>query len=79
MKLLAKRDPLYELTEQEKELLWKNRYGSTSVSYISRFPNGTMALSYRYFGAHAPECLPKLISAVRWQNRDEVAEVRDWP
>ncbi|XP_055340022.1 phosphatidylinositol 4,5-bisphosphate 3-kinase catalytic subunit alpha isoform-like [Paramacrobiotus metropolitanus] len=61
LRLLAKKDPLYDLSEQEKEMLWRCRKNCPEV----------------------PECLPKLLSAVRWSNRSEVGELyallTQWP
>jgi phosphatidylinositol-4,5-bisphosphate 3-kinase len=48
------KDPLSELSEQDKDLLWQLRH-----------------LCCR----KVPDALPKLLDAVKWNNRDEVAQV----
>lgn len=57
-----RRDPLYEVSEQEKDFLWRVRY-----TCLERRPNA----------------LPKLLDAVRWGSRDEVAPIyamlKRWP
>ena len=50
---IVERDPLSEISEQEKELLWAMRHQCLSI----------------------PDSLPKLLSAVRWSSRDQVAQV----
>ncbi|KAL5015314.1 hypothetical protein ScPMuIL_009584 [Solemya velum] len=55
------RDPLSEISEQEKDILWKQR-------------------DYCQTQSHS---LPKLLSAVKWNDRDNVAQLymllREWP
>ena len=48
------KDPLSELSEQDKDMLWQLRH-----------------LCCR----KVPDALPKLLDAVKWNNRDEVAQV----
>ena len=48
------KDPLSELSEQEKDLLWQLRH-----------------ICCKKF----PDALPKLLDAVKWNSRDEVAQV----
>ncbi|XP_035996739.1 phosphatidylinositol 4,5-bisphosphate 3-kinase catalytic subunit alpha isoform isoform X1 [Fundulus heteroclitus] len=52
MRQLSNRDPLSEITEQEKDFLWRNR------QYCMKMP----------------EILPKILLAVKWNSRDEVAQ-----
>jgi phosphatidylinositol-4,5-bisphosphate 3-kinase len=58
---IVQRDPLSEVSEQEKELLWRLRYYCMTV----------------------PESLPKLLQAVKWSSRDDVAQLylmlKSWP
>jgi len=49
------KDPLSELSEQEKDLLWQLRHVCCKK---------------------VPDALPKLLDAVKWNNRDEVAQVK---
>uniref|UniRef100_T1J0V3 Phosphatidylinositol-4,5-bisphosphate 3-kinase n=1 Tax=Strigamia maritima TaxID=126957 RepID=T1J0V3_STRMM len=57
---ISQRDPLSEVSEQEKELLWKLRYHCKWI----------------------PDTLPKLLDSVKWNSRDEVAQLyillSDW-
>ena len=57
---IEKRDPLSEISEQEKELLWR----------------------YRHRCREMPNILPRLLDAVKWHMRDEVAQLylllADW-
>ena len=48
------KDPLSELSEQEKDLLWELRHLCCKK---------------------VPDALPKLLDAVKWNNRHEVAQV----
>ncbi|KAK3592456.1 hypothetical protein CHS0354_001576 [Potamilus streckersoni] len=61
IKDITARDPLSEISEQEKELLWKRRD----------------------FCLHHPNSLPKLLSAVKWSDRENVAQLymllKQWP
>lgn len=50
---IEKRDPLSEISEQEKELLWRLRHRCLQI----------------------PNILPRLLDAVKWQTRDEVAQL----
>ncbi|CAL8396406.1 unnamed protein product [Boreogadus saida] len=52
---LGHRDPLSEITEQEKDFLWRHRHYCMNI----------------------PEILPKILLAVKWNSRDEVAQ--EWP
>ncbi|XP_045163414.2 phosphatidylinositol 4,5-bisphosphate 3-kinase catalytic subunit alpha isoform-like [Mercenaria mercenaria] len=58
---IISRDPLYEISEQEKELLWKRRD----------------------YCLHQPNSLPKLLSAIKWNERENVAQLymllKQWP
>ncbi|XP_062813512.1 phosphatidylinositol 4,5-bisphosphate 3-kinase catalytic subunit alpha isoform isoform X3 [Anolis carolinensis] len=58
---ICNRDPLSEITEQEKDFLWRHRHYCVNI----------------------PETLPKLLLSVKWNSRDEVAQmyclVREWP
>lgn len=58
---IATRDPLSEISEQEKELLWRHRRLCLEV----------------------PDSLPRLLDAVKWNSRDEVAQLymllKEWP
>ncbi|XP_063057894.1 phosphatidylinositol 4,5-bisphosphate 3-kinase catalytic subunit alpha isoform isoform X1 [Engraulis encrasicolus] len=58
---LCNRDPLSEITEQEKDFLWRHRQYCTNM----------------------PEILPKIMIAVKWNSRDEVAQMycllKEWP
>ncbi|XP_067828170.1 phosphatidylinositol 4,5-bisphosphate 3-kinase catalytic subunit alpha isoform isoform X3 [Heptranchias perlo] len=47
------RDSLSEITEQEKDFLWRHRHYCVNI----------------------PETLPKLLLSVKWNSRDEVAQV----
>lgn len=62
LKELILRDPLSEISEQEKELLWQMRTDCISIN---------------------PDSLPKLLDAVKWSGRDEVAQLymllKEWP
>uniref|UniRef100_A0A665TPY7 Phosphatidylinositol 4,5-bisphosphate 3-kinase catalytic subunit alpha isoform n=1 Tax=Echeneis naucrates TaxID=173247 RepID=A0A665TPY7_ECHNA len=55
LRQVCNRDPLSEITEQEKDFLWRHRYS----------------------------ILPKILLAVKWNSRDEVAQMycllKDWP
>ena len=53
MEIQAK-DPLSELSEQEKDLLWDMRHVCCKK---------------------VPDALPKLLDAVKWNSRDNVAQV----
>ncbi|XP_056895472.1 phosphatidylinositol 4,5-bisphosphate 3-kinase catalytic subunit alpha isoform-like isoform X2 [Takifugu flavidus] len=61
LRQLTNRDPLSEITEQEKDFLWRNRYYCMNI----------------------PEILPKILLAVKWNSRDEVAKMycllKEWP
>uniref|UniRef100_A0A4W3GLX8 Phosphatidylinositol-4,5-bisphosphate 3-kinase catalytic subunit alpha n=1 Tax=Callorhinchus milii TaxID=7868 RepID=A0A4W3GLX8_CALMI len=61
LRSIGSRDPLSEITEQEKDFLWRHRHYSVNV----------------------PEILPKLLLSVKWNSRDEVAQMycllKDWP
>ncbi|XP_074797271.1 phosphatidylinositol 4,5-bisphosphate 3-kinase catalytic subunit alpha isoform-like isoform X2 [Natator depressus] len=50
---ICHRDPLSEITEQEKDFLWRHRHYCVNI----------------------PETLPKLLLSVKWNSRDEVAQV----
>ncbi|XP_040576946.1 phosphatidylinositol 4,5-bisphosphate 3-kinase catalytic subunit alpha isoform [Lepeophtheirus salmonis] len=58
---ISKRDPLAEISEQEKEALWK----------------------LRLYCREIPDILPRLLDAVKWNSRDDVAELylllEEWP
>ncbi|KAL4221541.1 Phosphatidylinositol 4 [Mactra antiquata] len=58
---IISRDPLSEISEQEKELLWKRRD----------------------YCLHQPNSLPKLLSAIKWNDRENVAQlymlIKQWP
>jgi phosphatidylinositol-4,5-bisphosphate 3-kinase len=49
------KDPLSELSEQEKDMLWEMRHVCCKK---------------------VPDALPKLLEAVKWNSRDNVAQVR---
>eukprot|EP00064_Thunnus_orientalis_P010026 superscaffoldBa00001322_g10052 len=53
LRQLSNRDPLSEITEQEKDFLWRHRHYCMNI----------------------PEILPKILLAVKWNSRDEVAQV----
>ncbi|XP_015248798.1 PREDICTED: phosphatidylinositol 4,5-bisphosphate 3-kinase catalytic subunit alpha isoform [Cyprinodon variegatus] len=53
MRQLSNRDPLSEITEQEKDFLWR----------------------HRQYCIHIPAILPKILLAVKWNSRDEVAQM----
>ncbi|XP_054624028.1 phosphatidylinositol 4,5-bisphosphate 3-kinase catalytic subunit alpha isoform isoform X2 [Dunckerocampus dactyliophorus] len=61
LRLVCNRDPLSEITEQEKDFLWRHRHYCVSM----------------------PDILPKILLAVKWNSRDEVAQMycllKDWP
>uniref|UniRef100_A0A673G9K2 phosphatidylinositol-4,5-bisphosphate 3-kinase n=1 Tax=Sinocyclocheilus rhinocerous TaxID=307959 RepID=A0A673G9K2_9TELE len=61
LRQLSNRDPLSEITEQEKDFLWRHRQYCVNI----------------------PEVLPKILLAVKWNSRDEVAQMycllKDWP
>uniref|UniRef100_A0A8C7V0H6 phosphatidylinositol-4,5-bisphosphate 3-kinase n=1 Tax=Oncorhynchus mykiss TaxID=8022 RepID=A0A8C7V0H6_ONCMY len=61
LRLVCNRDPLSEITEQEKDFLWRHRHYCGTI----------------------PEILPKILLAVKWNSRDEVAQMycllKDWP
>uniref|UniRef100_A0A8C6XAR2 Phosphatidylinositol 4,5-bisphosphate 3-kinase catalytic subunit alpha isoform n=1 Tax=Naja naja TaxID=35670 RepID=A0A8C6XAR2_NAJNA len=61
LRAICTRDPLSEITEQEKDFLW----------------------SHRHYCVSMPEILPKLLLSVKWNSRDEVAQmyclIKDWP
>uniref|UniRef100_A0A8C0YK02 Phosphatidylinositol 4,5-bisphosphate 3-kinase catalytic subunit alpha isoform n=1 Tax=Cyprinus carpio carpio TaxID=630221 RepID=A0A8C0YK02_CYPCA len=61
LRQLSNRDPLSEITEQEKDFLWRHRQYCVNI----------------------PEILPKILLAVKWNSRDEVAQMycllKDWP
>lgn len=50
---ITDRDPLSEISEQEKEFLWRNRYKCRQM----------------------PQSLTKLLTAVKWNSRDDVSQV----
>ena len=50
---ITRRDPLSEISEQEKDILWKKRHYCRKI----------------------PRSLPKLLTAVKWNNRHDVAQV----
>ncbi|KAG7254334.1 hypothetical protein CRUP_006970, partial [Coryphaenoides rupestris] len=54
LRQLSNRDPLSEITEQEKDFLWRHRHYCMNI----------------------PEILPKILLAVKWNSRDEVAQVQ---
>ncbi|XP_043926378.1 phosphatidylinositol 4,5-bisphosphate 3-kinase catalytic subunit alpha isoform [Protopterus annectens] len=53
LRTICNRDPLSEITEQEKDFLWRQRQYCTDM----------------------PEILPKLLLAVKWNCRDDVAQL----
>ncbi|XP_074980144.1 phosphatidylinositol 4,5-bisphosphate 3-kinase catalytic subunit alpha isoform isoform X3 [Caretta caretta] len=53
LRSICHRDPLSEITEQEKDFLWRHRHYCVNI----------------------PETLPKLLLSVKWNSRDEVAQV----
>ncbi|XP_006787079.1 phosphatidylinositol 4,5-bisphosphate 3-kinase catalytic subunit alpha isoform-like [Neolamprologus brichardi] len=53
LRQVCNRDPLSEITEQEKDFLWRHRHDCINM----------------------PEILPKILLAVKWNSRDEVAQV----
>uniref|UniRef100_A0A8C8GLV4 Phosphatidylinositol 4,5-bisphosphate 3-kinase catalytic subunit alpha isoform n=1 Tax=Oncorhynchus tshawytscha TaxID=74940 RepID=A0A8C8GLV4_ONCTS len=61
LRQVCNRDPLSEITEQEKDFLWRHRHYCVNI----------------------PEILPKILLAVKWNSRDEVAQMycllKDWP
>ncbi|GLD49567.1 phosphatidylinositol 4,5-bisphosphate 3-kinase catalytic subunit alpha isoform-like isoform X2 [Lates japonicus] len=61
LRQLSNRDPLSEITEQEKDFLWRHRHYCMNI----------------------PEILPKILLAVKWNSRDEVAQMycllKEWP
>uniref|UniRef100_A0A8C9WA18 Phosphatidylinositol 3-kinase catalytic subunit type 3 n=1 Tax=Scleropages formosus TaxID=113540 RepID=A0A8C9WA18_SCLFO len=61
LRLVCNRDPLSEITEQEKDFLWRHRHYCVNI----------------------PEILPKILLAVKWNSRDEVAQMyyllKEWP
>uniref|UniRef100_A0A673CTV4 Phosphatidylinositol 4,5-bisphosphate 3-kinase catalytic subunit alpha isoform n=1 Tax=Sphaeramia orbicularis TaxID=375764 RepID=A0A673CTV4_9TELE len=60
LRQLSNRDPLSEITEQEKDFLWRHRH------YCMNIPE-----------------IPKILLAVKWNSRDEVAQMycllKEWP
>ena len=58
---ITKRDPLSEISEQEKDFMWRYRHKCRKI----------------------PRSLPKLLTAVKWNNRHDVAQLylllADWP
>ncbi|XP_075764519.1 phosphatidylinositol 4,5-bisphosphate 3-kinase catalytic subunit alpha isoform-like isoform X2 [Pelodiscus sinensis] len=58
---ICHRDPLSEITEQEKDFLWRHRHYCVNI----------------------PDTLPKLLLSVKWNSRDEVAQMycllQEWP
>uniref|UniRef100_A0A3Q2DZZ1 phosphatidylinositol-4,5-bisphosphate 3-kinase n=1 Tax=Cyprinodon variegatus TaxID=28743 RepID=A0A3Q2DZZ1_CYPVA len=61
LRQVCNRDPLSEITEQEKDFLWRHRHHCINI----------------------PDILPKILLAVKWNSRDEVAQMycllKDWP
>uniref|UniRef100_H2SAV4 Phosphatidylinositol-4,5-bisphosphate 3-kinase catalytic subunit alpha n=1 Tax=Takifugu rubripes TaxID=31033 RepID=H2SAV4_TAKRU len=61
LRQVCTRDPLSEITEQEKDFLWRHRQDCLNM----------------------PEILPKILLAVKWNSRDEIAQMycllKDWP
>ncbi|KAJ3599094.1 hypothetical protein NHX12_033057 [Muraenolepis orangiensis] len=61
LRQLSTRDALSEITEQEKDFLWRHRHYCMNI----------------------PEILPKILLAVKWNSRDEVAQMycllKEWP
>ncbi|KAM7379026.1 hypothetical protein PAMP_004604 [Pampus punctatissimus] len=61
LRQVCNRDPLSEITEQEKDFVWRHRHYCVNI----------------------PEILPKILLAVKWNSRDEVAQMycllKDWP
>ncbi|GBL76286.1 Phosphatidylinositol 4,5-bisphosphate 3-kinase catalytic subunit alpha isoform [Araneus ventricosus] len=61
LKEIIEKDPLSEISEQEKELLWRLRRECMAI----------------------PDSLPKLLEAVKWNSRDDVAQMymlfKEWP
>uniref|UniRef100_A0A8D0CQB9 Phosphatidylinositol 4,5-bisphosphate 3-kinase catalytic subunit alpha isoform n=1 Tax=Sander lucioperca TaxID=283035 RepID=A0A8D0CQB9_SANLU len=61
LRQVCNRDPLSEITEQEKDFLWRHRQHCVNM----------------------PEILPKILLAVKWNSRDEIAQMycllKDWP
>ncbi|XP_034559389.1 phosphatidylinositol 4,5-bisphosphate 3-kinase catalytic subunit alpha isoform isoform X2 [Notolabrus celidotus] len=61
LRQVCNRDPLSEITEQEKDFLWRHRHDCVNM----------------------PEILPKILLAVKWNSRDEIAQMycllKDWP
>ncbi|TNN54343.1 Phosphatidylinositol 4,5-bisphosphate 3-kinase catalytic subunit alpha isoform [Liparis tanakae] len=61
LRQVCNRDPLSEITEQEKDFLWRHRQDCVNM----------------------PEILPKILLAVKWNSRDEIAQMycllKDWP
>ncbi|KAK1897061.1 Phosphatidylinositol 45-bisphosphate 3-kinase catalytic subunit alpha isoform [Dissostichus eleginoides] len=61
MRQLSNRDALSEITEQEKDFLWRHRHYCMNI----------------------PEILPKILLSVKWNSRDEVAQMycllKEWP
>uniref|UniRef100_A0A8P4KP97 Phosphatidylinositol 4,5-bisphosphate 3-kinase catalytic subunit alpha isoform n=1 Tax=Dicentrarchus labrax TaxID=13489 RepID=A0A8P4KP97_DICLA len=61
LRQVCNRDPLSEITEQEKDFVWRHRQACVNM----------------------PEILPKILLAVKWNSRDEIAQMycllKDWP
>lgn len=69
-------DPLAQLDEQDKELVWRARYMWRWVcddSYAQ--PPSFVAIYRNVCMQEFPQSLPKLLQSICWNNRSEVAQM----
>ena len=67
-------DPLAQLDEQDKELIWKMRSGTI----LSCFYCGSISCTYLHRNVcleQFPNSLPKLLQSTAWNNRGDTAVV----
>ena len=78
---IIKRDPLSEISEQEKELLWRMRLAHMPLDIYWQYLNNIVSclhindVCFRHKCLTIPDSLPKLLVAVKWNSREEVAQV----
>ena len=80
MQKIAEMDPLAELEDQDRELIWKARFQRRGARLFFLY---SLFLSPRSFCLQIPHSLPKLAASAKWSNPDQVAEMHymlsQWP
>lgn len=80
LRQVCTRDPLSEITEQEKDFVWRHRCDSftPSCGILAGYTKLNTDYGFRRFRQdclNMPEILPKILLAVKWNSRDEIAQV----